>query len=98
KNANVTLDSASTADLKGGQADPRVLAVITQLSHEHKLTVSLSDRGADITAIDGQPGGPDNPIARDVAGELSGLDSSIRPSQIGSPWSIAGSGYYTDTS
>ncbi|WP_051324069.1 NHLP-related RiPP peptide [Candidatus Solirubrobacter pratensis] len=53
-------------------------------------------RGADIAAIDGQPVGPGNPIAREIASELSTLDPSIRPNEIGSPWAIAGPGYFTD--
>ena len=114
KNKNVVLDDTGVADIKAGRIDPRVVAVITKLSHEHKLTISCmcSDhskftaggsvsnhhfgRGADIAAIDGQPVGPGNPVAREVASELSSLDPSIRPNEIGSPWAIAGPGYFTD--
>src|SRR4051794_10484120 len=114
KNKNVVLDDAGVADIKAGRIDPRVVGVLTKLSHEHKITISCmcSDhskftaggsvsnhsfgRGADIAAIDGQPVGPGNPVAREVASELSSLDSSIRPNEIGSPWAIAGPGYFTD--
>ncbi len=114
KNKNVVLDDTGVADIKAGRIDPRVVAVITKLSHEHKITISCmcSDhskftaggspsnhhfgRGADIAAIDGQPVGPGNPVAREVASELSSLDPSIRPNEIGSPWAIAGPGYFTD--
>ena len=114
KNKNVVLDDTGVADIKAGRIDPRVVAVITKVSQEHKITISCmcSDhskftaggsvsnhhfgRGADIAAIDGQPVGPGNPVAREVASELSSLDPSIRPNEIGSPWAIAGPGYFTD--
>jgi putative modified peptide len=114
ENKNVVLDSEGVSDIKAGRIDPRVIGVITKLSHEHRITISCmcSDhskftaggsvsnhhfgRGADIAAIDGQPVGPGNPIAREIASELSTLDPSIRPNEIGSPWAIAGPGYFTD--
>jgi hypothetical protein len=41
---------------------------------------------------------PANMTAREVASELSSLEPSYRPDRIGSPFSIAGPGHYTDAS
>ncbi len=39
-NKNVVLDDVGVADIKAGRIDPRVVAVLTKLSSEHKVTVS----------------------------------------------------------
>ena len=39
-NKNVVLDESGVADIKAGRIDPRVVAVLTKLSQEHKLTLS----------------------------------------------------------
>ena len=114
KNKNVVLDPDGIADIKAGRIDPRVVAVMTKLSSEHKITVtcmcsdhdkftaggSVSNhhfgRGMDIGAIDGEIVGPGSPLAREVASELSSFNSDIRPNEIGSPFAIAGPGYFTD--
>lgn len=114
QNKNVVLDGDGVADIKAGRIDPRVVAVLTKLSEDHKITVSCmcSDhptfttggsvsnhhhgRGMDIAAIDGIPVNAANPIARDIATELSSLDPSFRPDEIGTPWAISGPGYFTD--
>jgi hypothetical protein len=36
----VVLDEVGIADVKAGRIDPRVIAVLTKLSQEHKITVS----------------------------------------------------------
>ena len=53
-------------------------------------------RAADIATVDGQPVGPGNAAAREVALALARLDPAIRPTEIGSPWSLPGSQYFTD--
>ncbi len=53
-------------------------------------------RGFDIAAIDGQTVNSDNPVARDIAGELAELDPSIRPTEVGTPWPISEPGYFSD--
>jgi NlpC/P60 family len=53
-------------------------------------------RAFDVATVDGQPVGPGNQAARQVAMALSRLDPSIRPSEIGSPWALPGSAYFTD--
>jgi len=39
-NERVVLDEVGVADVKAGRIDPRVIAVLTKLSEEHKITVS----------------------------------------------------------
>ena len=39
-NKNITFDDVGVSDLKAGKIDPRVVAVLTKLSHEHKITIS----------------------------------------------------------
>jgi hypothetical protein len=53
-------------------------------------------RGVDIGAIDGVVVGPGNPTAREVAVDLAAFDVSYRPDEVGSPFTIAIPGYYTD--
>ena len=113
-NKNVVLDTNGVADIKQGRIDPRVVAMLSKLAEDHKLTISSTSsdhpknttggsvsnhyfgRGIDIAAIDGSPVNAGNAIARDVAGALSELDPSYRPSEIGTPWAISGPGYFTD--
>ncbi len=40
QNKNIVLDDVGVADIKAGKIDPRVVAVLTKLSEEHKITVS----------------------------------------------------------
>jgi cell wall-associated NlpC family hydrolase len=40
ENKNVVLDGTGVADIKAGRIDPRIVAVLTKLSEEHKITVS----------------------------------------------------------
>jgi hypothetical protein len=53
-------------------------------------------RAVDIAAIDGRPVTPDNEVARRIAIELGTLDPAIRPTEIGSPWALPGTAYFTD--
>ena len=53
-------------------------------------------RGVDIGRIDGVVVSPANTTARQVATDLSSFDASYRPDRIGTPFVIAGPGYYTD--
>ena len=53
-------------------------------------------RAVDIAVVDGQPVGPGNQAAREIAESLSRLPSSIRPTEIGSPWALSGPAYFTD--
>ena len=53
-------------------------------------------RAVDIAVVDGQPVGPGNQAAREIAESLSRLPPSIRPTEIGSPWALSGPAYFTD--
>jgi hypothetical protein len=53
-------------------------------------------RAVDIAVVDGQPVGPGNQAAREIAESLSQLPPSIRPTEIGSPWALSGPAYFTD--
>ena len=78
------------------------ITVSAMMSDHDKLTSggSVSNhyygRAVDIATIDGQPVGPSNQVAREVALSLSRLDPSIRPTEIGSPWALPGPAYFTD--
>ena len=114
ENKNVVFDDVGVSDIKAGKIDPRIVAVLTKLSQEHKIVVSCmcSDhskftaggsisnhafgRGLDIASIDGEIVSPGSALAREVASELSEFDPRIRPDEIGSPFAIAGPGYFTD--
>ncbi len=53
-------------------------------------------RGLDIATVDGEIVRPDSDAGRKLAGELARLDASIRPDEIGSPWSIGAPGFFSD--
>jgi hypothetical protein len=113
-NHRVTLDATGIADLRAGRIDPRIVSVLTALSHKHTITISAmsSDhpklttggsvsnhyvgRAVDIATVDGQPVGPGNAAARELATALARLDPSIRPTEIGSPWQLSGPAYFSD--
>ena len=40
ENKNIVLDGTGVADIKAGRIDPRIVAVLTKLSEQHKITVS----------------------------------------------------------
>ena len=40
ENENIVFDDVGVSDIKAGKIDPRVIAVLTKLSQEHKITVS----------------------------------------------------------
>ena len=53
-------------------------------------------RAADVTAVGDEAVSPSNAAAYGVAQSLSTLHSAFRPDEVGSPWSIALPGYFTD--
>lgn len=53
-------------------------------------------RAFDIATVDGEIVRPGSAGARRLAEGLRGLDASIRPTEIGSPWAIDGPEYFTD--
>jgi cell wall-associated NlpC family hydrolase len=78
------------------------ITVSAAISDHDRLTTggSVSNhfygRAVDIATVDGQPVGPGNDAARQIATALEQLDPSIRPSEIGSPWALPGAAYFTD--
>jgi hypothetical protein len=83
-------------------AEAHRITVSAMCSDHPKFTsgASISNnylgRGADIAAIGGLPVNVHNATAREVATGLSSLHPSYRPDEIGTPWAIAGPGYFTD--
>ena len=99
ENGNVVLDALGAAEVRAGRVDPRVVAVLESLSREHRITVSSiapDHRAVDVAAIDGVPVDASNFDAREIALHLQDLDPEVRPDEIGTPWAIAGPGYFTD--
>ncbi|MDA0173877.1 CHAP domain-containing protein, partial [Solirubrobacter taibaiensis] len=98
-NKNVVIDAPGVAEINAGRVDARVVGVLTQLSQEHKITVSAlksADGGMDISAVDGEMVNPDSGAARDLASALAELPPGLRPDSVGSPWAIAAPGFFTD--
>jgi hypothetical protein len=113
-NPNVRLDADGIADVTAGRIDPRIVAVLTTVSHSHAIAVGglctghdrltsggavsthYHGRGADIAAVDGMPVGPASAPARELVSELSSLDASYRPDEVGTPWPISAPGHFTD--
>jgi NlpC/P60 family len=78
------------------------ITVSSTASDHSTLTVggSVSNhsvgRGLDIAVVDGEAVNPSSAAARLVAGELAELPPSIRPTEVGTPWSLAAPGFFTD--
>jgi cell wall-associated NlpC family hydrolase len=78
------------------------ISISAAISDHDRLTTggSVSNhfygRAVDVATVDGQPVGPGNEAARQIAIALEKLDPSIRPSEIGSPWALPGAAYFTD--
>jgi cell wall-associated NlpC family hydrolase len=95
------VDSRIVSVLSAISRDHRI-GVSTIRSDHDRLTTggSVSNhfygRAVDISTVDGQPVGPGNAAAREIAVALARFDPAIRPTEIGSPWSLPGSQYFTD--
>jgi hypothetical protein len=78
------------------------ISVSATISDHDKLTSggSVSNhyygRAFDIATVDGKPVNSGNQPAQEVAVSLSHLDQSVRPTEIGSPWALAGPAYFSD--
>ena len=86
--------------LRAAEAAPIAVSVL-QTGHSY-LTVNgtvsnhVFGRAADISSVGGEPVGPGNAAARELALALGSLDPAIRPTELGSPWEIGGDAYFTD--
>jgi cell wall-associated NlpC family hydrolase len=98
------MPAAARALLVHGQADPRLVSVLSSAVAHHTLRVgvieSITDpvhaQAIEIMSVDGQPVGPGNVAARDLITEIAALDPAVRPSEIGTPWPIQSQGFFTD--
>ena len=53
KNKNIILDADGITDIKQGRIDPRVVAVLTKLSEDHKIQVSCMSRDHPFNTVGG---------------------------------------------
>ena len=53
-------------------------------------------RGIDIARVDGEIVRPNSAAARELATEIAALQGDIRPTEVGTPWAISESGFFTD--
>jgi murein DD-endopeptidase MepM/ murein hydrolase activator NlpD len=113
-NSKLELPDAARADLASGRVDPRMVSVLTELTKQHsvKLSVIITGhdqftsggsvsnhfvgRGIDIAAVDGEIVRPSSIASRELAEALADLPESIRPTEVGTPWSINAPGFFTD--
>ncbi len=53
-------------------------------------------RGIDIARVDGEIVNPGSPAARELATEIAAMTGDLRPTEVGTPWAIGASGFFTD--
>ncbi len=100
----LAMPPAAKAVFTSGSVDPRLVSVLENAVGHHTIVLgdmqSVVDpvhaQAIDIVSVDGQPVGPANVGARDLITEIAALDPSLRPSEIGTPWPIQSSGFFTD--
>ena len=103
-NPRLAMPPAAKAMFTSGSVDPRLVSVLENAVGHHTIVLgemqSVVDpvhaQAIDIVSVDGQPVGPANVGARDLITEIAALDPSLRPSEIGTPWPIQSSGFFTD--
>ena len=114
ENPNLELPAGARADLASGRVDPRVVSMLTALTQEHKIGLSVMitghdqftsggsvsnhfvGRGLDVATVDGEIVRPNSIASRELAETLTELPESIRPTEVGTPWSINAPGFFTD--
>jgi len=87
--------------LADAKVDPAIAAGLGRVAAAHTIQISsVSAAGGNlalaITHVDGQPVGPANVAARDLAAALTTLDGNERPAWLGTPWPLSASGAYVD--
>ena len=100
----LAMPAAAKTLFTSGSIDPRLVSVLENAVGHHTIVLgdmqSVVDpvhaQAIDIVSVDGQPVGPANVGARDLITEIAALDPSLRPSEIGTPWPIQSSGFFTD--
>ncbi len=90
-------DTAAQALASAGP-DSRTSQILESLVAHHTVSVgTISPDGSfTITMVDGAPVDPANIAARDLAQQLAGLDPSLRPTVVYTPWKMAGDTFYSD--
>ena len=53
-------------------------------------------RGIDIARVDGEIVNPGSPAARELATAIAAMTGDLRPTEVGTPWAIGASGFFTD--
>ena len=53
-------------------------------------------RGIDIARVDGEIVNSGSPAARELASEIAEMTGDLRPTEVGTPWAIGASGFFTD--
>jgi uncharacterized protein (TIGR02594 family) len=97
ENPNIEVAPAAQGELLSGRVDQRLAPVLDTLARDHRLGVNVVPTGGvAITTVDGKPVSTGNPDARELMGEIAGLDASVRPSQVGGPWRLAAPGFFSD--
>jgi cell wall-associated NlpC family hydrolase/murein DD-endopeptidase MepM/ murein hydrolase activator NlpD len=114
ENPNLELPPDARADLVSGRVDPRLVSVLTELTKEHKIGLSVVitghdqftsggsvsnhfvGRGLDIASVDGETVRPSSIKSRELAEALVNLPASIKPTEVGTPWSINAPGFFSD--
>ena len=92
---HVHLSAEAQQELAAGGSDPRVVELLTAVSQHHDVSVSSVKGAIQIDSVDGEPVSAGNIAARELAVTLGDLHPSIRPTEIGTPWPIAGDGFVT---
>ena len=113
-NKNLILDADAQKDIGDGAVDPRILAVLDNLTQKHKIELSVIKtghdqftsggsvsnhfvgRGIDIARVDGQIVNSGSTAARELATEIAALTGDVRPTEVGTPFSIGAPGFFTD--
>ena len=108
------LDADAQTDVRGGDVDPRMIALLQKLGEKHKIELSViktghakfsaggsvsnhfHGRGIDIARVDGEIVRPNSAAARELATEIAGIQGDLRPTEVGTPWAISESGFFTD--
>ena len=114
ENPNLELPEAARADLASGKVDPRMVSMLTALTKEHKVGLSVImtghdqftsggsvsnhfvGRGIDVASVDGEIVRSNSIAARELSEAIADLPESIRPTEVGTPWSINAPGFFTD--
>ncbi len=114
QNKNLVLDADAQKDIRSGDVDPRMIALLGKLTEDHKIELSVIKtghdqftsggsvsnhfvgRGIDIARVDGEIVNPGSPAARELATSIAEMTGDLRPTEVGTPWSIGASGFFTD--